>query len=308
MTKIAVITGASLGIGFQLAQQLSKKGIKVYAIARGAQELIHLKNLYPDHIIPIIADLSKKDSIEQIAKQLDNVKVDYLVNNAAILGQKLVKDMSYEDYQEVFAVNATAPALLIAMLYNKNLLAPSARIVNISSPSATISPPGLSAYAMSKAALNALSDTIEKEFVDSGILIGTFLPGRVETQMQEILREYPPVAASFKEAKESGRLIPPALSARWFCWLLLSAKTDEFRSAKSIYNSAHHSQWLLPHESLPPPLPTVVSGLPLQKQQKLVIKSTSSFFDEGSRSLQSSSLPSNAPNLPPSQFAFKAKL
>ena len=98
---------------------------------------------------------------------------------------------------------------------------------------------------MSKSALNIFTEYAKKELFSQGnTLISWFNPGEVETRMQEQLRQFPALAASFQKAQQDGRLISTSLSAQWLVWLLLKATDVEFITAKTIYNPDHYSRWL----------------------------------------------------------------
>ena len=68
--------------------------------------------------------------------------------------------------------------------------------------------------------------------------------------MQEQLRQFPAVAASFQKAQREGRLISTSLSAQWLAWLLLKATDTEFVTTKTIYNPDHYSRWLKPGQTI----------------------------------------------------------
>lgn len=252
--KTIIVTGASEGIGAELARQLAEEKITIYAIARNAEKLRLLQKSYPDNIIPIVADLSTEVGINRVITTVSGKKIDALVNNAALLEVKAIKDRTFEDYNRLFNTNVIAPALLISQLHRTGAFAKNARIINVSSPAATNTHPGLSAYSMSKSALNILTECAGKELFSQGdTLITWFNPGEVETRMQEQLREFPAVAALFQKAQQDGRLISTSLSAQCMAWLLLKATNTEFVNAKTIYNRDYYSRWLKPGQVIASP-------------------------------------------------------
>jgi short-subunit dehydrogenase len=243
--KTVVVTGASEGIGADLARQLAEKKIMVYAVARNAEKLQLLKKSYPDYIIPVVADLSTKAGIYHVITTVSQKKIDALVNNAALLEVKAIKDRTFEDYNRLYNTNVVAPALLISQLHSAGAFTENARIINVSSPAATNVHPGLSAYSMSKVSLNKFTECAQVELFPQGnTLIAWFNPGEVETRMQEQLRQFPAVAALFQKAQQEERLISPSLSAQWLAWLLLEAPKEAFTHAKTIYNRDYYSRWL----------------------------------------------------------------
>lgn len=254
MKGAVIVTGASRGIGAELAIQLAEKAITVYAVARSGKEIQELQKAYPN-IIPIEADLSTEPGINRVIAAVSGTQIGGLVNNAARLDPKLIKDRTFSEYNDLFHTNITAPALLIKGLCNEKKLTDSARIINVSSQAADNFLPGLSAYSISKRGLDILPDIVKKErlFGESNILIASFIPGEVETGMQEQLRQFPELGLSFRRAQREGRLISASLSAQWFTWLLLKATPDEFISAHTIYNSVYYSHWLRLGQSISDP-------------------------------------------------------
>jgi 3-oxoacyl-[acyl-carrier protein] reductase len=251
MPKIAVITGASKGIGAALAQKLAKRGLTVYAIARSAEDLNALKKNYPCNIIPIVADLSNKESITHVLTALKNVKIDFLVNNAAVLGVKLLEDMEYDDYQNLFNVNVISATFLTSQLIKTHAFNKEARIMFLDSRAVDYSSDGIGAYAASKGSIRILTSQFTKEYPH--LKFGRFIPGEVNTQMQRQLREFPLTSRDFIEAEKKGQVMRPELSALWLSWELLEASTQQFSMGGSIYDPKHRSQWLPPEETLPMP-------------------------------------------------------
>lgn len=251
MSKIAIVTGASKGIGAALSKKLAKQGLTVYAIARTAQELMTLKNLYPKNIIPIVADLSKKEGITYVLETLKNVKIDFLVNNAAVLGVKLLNDMQYDDYQNLFNVNIITPGFLTSQLIIANAFTQQSRIMFLDSRAAVSLSDGLGAYSASKASIRILTEQFKKECPH--LTFGAFIPGEVNTQMQQQLREFPLTSEAFIDAEKKGQVMKPELSAEWLSWELLEASSQQFAMGGSIYDPKHRDQWLPPGEELPLP-------------------------------------------------------
>src|SRR5579872_7038980 len=83
MQKIAVITGGGTGLGQSLAKQLAEQNIIVYIIGRRTHKLLETQAFSPNHIIPITADVSLPEERAKIKTKLNNIKIDYLIHNAA---------------------------------------------------------------------------------------------------------------------------------------------------------------------------------------------------------------------------------
>ncbi len=254
MPQVAVVTGASSGVGAALAKQLAEAGVIVYAVARRGDQLAEVQRScsFPDNIRIIPADLSTGEGINTVLETLAGQRIDFLVNNAAILGVKALAETKYDELVAMFQTNIIAPTFLTSQLSKQ--FAKDGRIINISSRAAFSFSEGLATYSMTKAGINVLSATAAAELFPTGrVLVTSFVPGEVDTAMQADLRAFPPLAAAFTTAQASGQLISPALSAQCLTWMLLGASPAQFTSAVSIYNKAHHAEWLRPDQVIPEP-------------------------------------------------------
>lgn len=189
-----IVTGASRGIGYELVKLLSADPKhKVIAISRDAQKLKKLKDDCSaqnglSNVIPIICDLSDKNSIEglisDISKQVRSIHI--LINNAGAIVNKPFKDISTTDMEYVYNVNVFSVIRLIQGLLPIMDTKQKSHIVNISSMggfqgSAKFA--GLSAYSSSKAALACLTECLSEEFKDKNIAFNCLALGAVQTEM-----------------------------------------------------------------------------------------------------------------------------
>lgn len=188
-----VITGASQGIGFEIARHIAQMGDHtIVAIARSQEKLKALKNAclhenFRTKVIPIQFDLGVLNAIdtllvEQISAAIPSV--DVLVNNAGILVNRPFIESSIEDIQESIGTNFAAPALLIKSLMP--LFSSHAHIVNISSMGGvqgSVKFAGLSLYSSSKGALAVLTECLAEEYNGSGLHFNCLALGAVNTEM-----------------------------------------------------------------------------------------------------------------------------
>lgn len=188
-----VITGASKGIGFEVAKHLAAAGDhNIVAIARNEGNLKSLKNAclhenFKARVFPIQFDLGVLNGIETLlTKQiLTHISsVDILINNAGTLINKPFAETSLEDIQETVSTNYLAPSMLIKALlpYFSN----TAHVVNISSMGGAQTRakyPGLSAYSASKGAIAILTECLAEEYKASGIHFNCLALGSVNTEM-----------------------------------------------------------------------------------------------------------------------------
>lgn len=188
-----VITGASKGIGFEIAKHIAAENDHtIVAIARSEENLKSLKNAclhenFKSKVIPIQFDLGVLNGIETLlVKQiLSHIStVDILINNAGTLINKPFEDTSLEDIQETVSTNYLAPSLLIKALIPH--FTSRAHIVNISSMGGfqgRSKYSGLSTYSSSKGAIAILTECLAEEYKASGIHFNCLALGSVNTEM-----------------------------------------------------------------------------------------------------------------------------
>lgn len=191
MEKIVIVTGASRGIGREIAKRLAKKGLKVIAnynkSQKEAEEL--RKELEEDGIkIDIIkADVSKREEAKKIAKYaLEKYgKIDILINNAGISEYKLFTDETDEDWNKIINTNlysafAMSQEVIPNMIHNKNGL-----IINMSSAWGVVGGSLEVIYSVSKAGMDGLTKALAKELGPSNIRVNSIAPGMIYTKMNE---------------------------------------------------------------------------------------------------------------------------
>lgn len=214
--KVALVTGASRGIGAAIAKNLASKGAKVilnYASPSSTQLCKDLaselqENYGMEHLI-VQADMGSlmgpSDIIKAAAAKIPNLRLDIIVNNAGILSMAKVADITAEEFERVYSVNVRGPLLLMkaALPYLPNDR--SGRIVNVSSVSATFGASSQSVYGGSKAALDAMTRTWSRELAEHAT-VNSINPGPVSTDMMKAVSASATGAASDVSAVLS---IPP---------------------------------------------------------------------------------------------------
>jgi len=191
-SKIALVTGANRGIGFEVARQLAEKNFQVFLTARnreaGNKAATELQKKGAA-VSFIELDAANSESIRQAAKevaaQVDHL--DVLVNNAAILEDEplSILQINFELMQKTLLTNTVGP-LLIAQAFHPLLVkSGDARIINVSSGSGSLSEMRTyaPAYSISKTALNAVTVQLAFAFKSSGIAVNSVCPGWVRTDM-----------------------------------------------------------------------------------------------------------------------------
>ena len=180
-----VITGTSRGIGFELCRIFAERGDRVWALSRNIGPL-EAANLNGVEVIPF--DISSTKDIEKFTTDLSKVDIslDILINNAGRLINKPFTQTSWEDFQEVFAVNVFGLAQLTRSLIP--LMKKSAHVVTISSMGGIQGSskfPGLAAYSSSKGAVITLSELLAEEYKETGPAFNVLALGAVQTEMLE---------------------------------------------------------------------------------------------------------------------------
>ncbi len=186
--RIAIVTGASSGIGCATAEMLVARGAKVSIFARSAGKLKSLARKHEGRMIAVPGDVSDAASIERLFAQTESRfgPCDILINDAGTYVNKRLEKMTERDWDRVFAVNVRG-AFLTSRRAVRNMIARRrGAIVNVSSISGVIGPekfPGFSAYCSSKAALISLTESLAVELKEHGIRVNCVSPGSVDTPM-----------------------------------------------------------------------------------------------------------------------------
>ncbi len=183
--KNIIVTGASRGIGFELAKLLGDLGYQVLALSRNEKPILDLthKNIHA-FSFDICSDLD----LEKMTDYIDNnwKKVDVLINNAGMLLNKPFKEISTQEFEEVYRVNVFG----VAAITQKVLpyMSAGSHVVTISSMGGiqgSMKFPGLAAYSSSKGAVITLSELLAEEYKERGIAFNVLALGAVQTEMLE---------------------------------------------------------------------------------------------------------------------------
>lgn len=184
MKRIAIITGATGGIGREFLKQLVNEELdEIWAVARNLQKLNELREDYGEKVMPVAADLSALEGIEEIKRLLENQKpvVQYLINNAGLARMGSYRDFSLEEINRTVDVNCKAPVLLCSLCIP--YMRSGSRILNISSASAFQPNPYINLYAASKAFERSYSRALNVELQGTGITATAVCPSWVDTEL-----------------------------------------------------------------------------------------------------------------------------
>lgn len=195
MNKVALITGATRGIGRQIAITLAKEGYDIALNYRKENEdLENTKREIEENKVKCFAakgDVSNFEDCEKIVKQvIENFgKIDVLVNNAGITKDMLLMRMKKEDFEQVIDVNLVGTFNVTKNVINHMLKARTGRIINISSVVGVSGNAGQTNYSASKAGMIGFTKSLAKEVASRGVLVNAVAPGFIETTMTEVLKD-----------------------------------------------------------------------------------------------------------------------
>ena len=191
MSRVGLITGASRGLGAELARLLAKQGYDLVLTARGAEALEATARSLEQHgggIVAVAGDVSDPEHRGRLTKAAESFgRLDLLVNNSSELGLSPLPSLArypLDVFENVLRVNLIAPLGLVQLalpLLRKS----GGLVVNISSDAAAGGYPGWGAYGASKAGLDLISATMANELRSEGVAVVSVDPGDMRTQMHQ---------------------------------------------------------------------------------------------------------------------------
>lgn len=184
--KVAVVTGASKGIGASIAETLANEGASVivnYSSSKeGAQKVVDKITKNGGKATAIQANIADPKEIEKLFSESKKAfgKIDILVNNAGVYETSPIEQITAEHYNKIFNLNVLG--LLLSIKEAVKHFNGSGSIINISSIASSSAPPGFSVYSASKAAVDTLTKSLAKELGPKKIRVNSINPGMVETE------------------------------------------------------------------------------------------------------------------------------
>jgi len=197
--KNCLITGATGGLGKEIAKEFVKNGCNVFLTGQNNEKLVSLKKeLENNKVIKIdfeCADLSNIDEIQKMIKKVKNsfLNIDILVNCAGIFPVKLLSDSTIEDFEKCFSVNVKAAFILCKEFSQEMVSKKWGRIVNIGSSGAYNGRKKTIIYRATKHALLGLSRSLHNELKEYNVRTYCVSPGPIKTSMgEEIIKNENP--------------------------------------------------------------------------------------------------------------------
>ena len=191
--QVAIVTGASRGLGRAMAVALAEQGVRVLAVARSMDELRQLESTAPGSIRGHACDMRDVAAVAKLADDAVQAfgRIDIVVNNAGIAPAGAFLDQPDSLWNEVFSVNVTAPATLTRAAGRHMIPRRSGKIINIASTSGILGKPTLVAYSASKGALLQFTKALAAEWASKGVQVNAIAPGAFQTSAQRAVLESP---------------------------------------------------------------------------------------------------------------------
>jgi len=188
MSKTALITGASSGIGKELSYVHAEKGGNLIIVARRKEKLIELKNeLEKKHkveVFIIVKDLSIVGAAKELYQEVKNtnIQVDYLINNAGFGLRGKFHELNWDRQQQMINLNMIALTELMHLFLPEMVARNNGKILNTSSTASYMPGPLQAIYYATKSYVNFLGNAIAEELHDTNITVTTLMPGATETE------------------------------------------------------------------------------------------------------------------------------
>lgn len=247
--KVALITGASSGVGLHLVQHLltHHSEISIIAVGRQMTQLENVANMNAGRVILVKTDISTQSGRSLLLKEIQGIgKIDLVVHAAAIVTPlNLMTQITYADWQRTQQTNLDAPLFLTLMLLEKFS---QSRVMFITSDVDLRPVVGAASYCISKMALHMAWACLQAEIPVDKAVFGLVAPGNVDTPMQTQIRQADPkqlpIAPVMKTLYEQGKFLSPDYVADFLGWLLLEVEPDQYANKIwNIYEEISSDHW-----------------------------------------------------------------
>ena len=203
--KVAIITGASSGIGIYIAKRLAKEGVRLALVARSGEKLQQIAREIdpnPANVLALTANITDTDALRRVTEEVERHfgRLDILVNNAGLEITARLEDLNEDEIMQLVDVNLTAHLQFSRIVLPIMLKQGSGHVVNVSSMAAKLPTAYHSVYASAKAGLSAFTRAWRTEYHDQGVSASVLLLGAVDKvgmmkQMQDDSGAKPPSAS-----------------------------------------------------------------------------------------------------------------
>ena len=186
--RVAIVTGASSGIGRSVAVMLAERGARVAIFARSAETLRDIAAPFGRQVLAVAGDVAEEADIGRLFRDTEEVlgTCDILINNAGMIDPKPVHETSPAEWDRMFAVNMRGTFLTTRRALPRMIERRAGTIVNVASISGVVGPekfPGWASYCASKGAVISFTEAVAVEVKQQGVRINCVSPGSVDTPM-----------------------------------------------------------------------------------------------------------------------------
>ena len=190
--KVAVVTGASGGIGAAIAYRMAAEGADLAVCGQNEarrRETLEKARATGRRVEPFLLDVSKGAQVQKTVGEIEKAfgRIDILINNAGITKDGLVMRMSEDDWDQVMSVNLKSVFLFTKAVCRGMMKQRAGAIVNISSVIGLVGNPGQGNYSASKGGINAFTKSVARELSSRNIRCNAIAPGFIETRMTEAI-------------------------------------------------------------------------------------------------------------------------
>ena len=206
--RVAIVTGASSGIGRRTAELLAERGARVAIFARSAEKLEAIAAAHRERMIAVAGDVADPAAIERLFAATESRfgHCDILINNAGMIDPAPLVDTTPEQWERMFAVNVRGAFLACRRALPSMFEHRSGVIVNVSSISGVVGPekfPGWVSYCASKGAVISMTEALAVETKEYGVRVNCVSPGAVDTAMWDEASGGAPASMTAEEVAES---------------------------------------------------------------------------------------------------------
>ena len=220
--RVAIVTGASRGLGRAIVEALVAEGVRVVAAARDEDALTALREACgSDQVLAAPTDVSDRAAVAGLVPQaLDSFgRLDLLVSNAGVFPAGRFEDLPLEEWDRAVAVNLLAPVVLAKAAAPTLLGQGSGKVLTVASTSGLTGKPVLAAYSATKAAVIRFTEALAGEWAGRGVQVNAIAPGAFDTDAQSAVTSDPEVLRRRLRKIPAGRMGRPEEIGPLVCYL-----------------------------------------------------------------------------------------